>query len=142
MTLKLLNFEPGTYIEISDTMGGFRKLGLVDDSGVMYFDDAGPSATPFPIYEALKPVALGNPVSWGIEVADAHPKDHSRFAQLHAQLSAEAVDTLTLGRALYWAYTTHTYDFSRALAAGRAATQQVVDSRAGMDRLLGKAAAA
>lgn len=142
MTLKLMQFEPGTYIEISDTMGGFRKLGLVTEGGDMYLDDTGPTATPFPIYEALKPVALGNPVSWGLEVLDAHPADHPRFAQLHAQLNASGVDTLTLGRALYWAYTTHTYDYARSLAAGRAATQQVAESRAAMDQLLAKAAAA
>lgn len=142
MGLKLQTFEPGTFIEINDTMKGFRKLGLVTESGDMYFDDAGDSSTPFPIYVALEPRAVGNALSWALELADADPAEHRQFTALQERLIGAGLDTITAGRALYWAYQNHTYDYGRALAAGKAATAEVTQSRAMMDRIIAKAATA
>lgn len=142
MDMALASFEPGTYIEINDTMKGFRKLGLVADVGTMYFDEASDTATPFPIYAALSPKAVGNVVSWGLELADKNPAEHRQFNELNERLLEAGIDTITLNRAMYWAVTNHSYDYSRALAAGKAATAQVLDSRVMMDRIIKRAATA
>ncbi|CAH0356020.1 hypothetical protein [Aquabacterium sp. CECT 9606] len=142
MDMALASFEPGTYIEINDTMKGFRKLGLVADVGTMYFDEASETATPFPIYAALAPKAVGNVVSWGLELADKSPVEHRQFNELNERLLEAGIDTITLNRAMHWAVTNHSYDYSRALAAGKAATAQVLDSRVMMDRIIKRAATA
>lgn len=142
MDMRLRTFEPGTFIEINDTMKGFRKLGLVTESGDMYFDDGSDNATPFPIYDALEPRAVGNALSWGLELADRNPAEHKQFSELQQRVLDAGLDTITANRALYWAYQNHVYDYSRALAAGKAASAEVASSRAMMDRIINKAAQA
>lgn len=140
MTLNLVKFEPGTFIEISDTMKGFRKLAVVTEGGDMYFDAADETATPFPIYEALEPRNVGNSLSWGLELADKNPAEHKQFGDLHSRLVESGADTLTVNRALYWAVQNHVYDYSRALAAGKAASGEVAASRAMMDNIIARGA--
>src|ERR1019366_4151327 len=60
MNLKLKRFAPGTFVELTDTVKGFRKMGLVTDSGDMYFDLADAGSTPFPIYETSAPEPAGH----------------------------------------------------------------------------------
>lgn len=142
MQLQLLKFEADTYIELDDVITGRRKMALVLAGGDMYIDDVSSTSTPFPVYQALKPVALGTPMAWGLEVASTHPHLASNYSATHRRLTEAAdVDTLTRGRALYWAYMHRVYDYDRALAAGRAATQAVREGRARMDALLVKAGA-
>lgn len=52
-TMQFAVFPPEAIIEITDTMRGFRKLGVVAPSGLAYYDLLGdPSGdTAFPIYE-------------------------------------------------------------------------------------------
>lgn len=140
MSLDLAKFEPGTFIEISDTMKGFRKLAVVTEGGDMYFDLADETSTPFPIYAALEPRSVGNSVSWGLELADKNPAEHKLFSELHARLVESGTDTLTMNRALYWAVQNHVYDYSRAFAAGKAASGEVVASRAMMDKIIARGA--
>lgn len=143
--LKLEKFEPNTYVELTDGMKGFRKLGLVTEGGDMYFDDAGAGtkATPLPIYSYLQPKAVGNLLSWGLELANANADQHTRFVALTEKLLGDSgVDTITAGRALYWAFINRDFDYVKARAAGVAATKQVRESRAVMDRLIEKGATA
>lgn len=140
MDMSLKSFEPGTFIEINDTMKGFRKLGLVTDGGDMYFDEVSDTATPFPIYEALDPQSIGNSLSWGLELADKNASEHRQYSQLQQRLIDAGIDTITAARSLYWAYQNHSYDYSRALAAGKAASAEVTSSRAMMDRIITKTA--
>jgi len=142
MDLKLQQFQPGIYIEISDVMQGFRKIGLVTEGGDMYLDLANDRATPLPIYAAMQPIAIGNSVSWALELADQRPAEHGEFTELQTRVLSEGLDTITANRALYWAYQNHVYDASRAIAAGRAATAQVESSRQMMDGLIVHAASA
>ncbi|MBY0365167.1 MAG: hypothetical protein K2X12_02910 [Burkholderiaceae bacterium] len=142
MGLKLKTFEPGTFIEINDVMKGFRKLGRVTESGSMYFDDGSKTATPFPIYEALDPVAVGNTLSWGLELADQNPAQHREYVELQERLVNTGLDTFTVARVLYWAYRNRVFDYARALVGGKAATAEVSDSRVMMDRIITKAATA
>lgn len=142
MNLKLKRFEPGTFVELTDTVKGFRKLCLVTDSGDMYFDLVGQDATPFPIYEVSIPVAVGNTLSWSLELADKDPARHRVFTSLHAYLVNGKFDSITVARALRWAVLNANFDPRQALAAGLAATEQVRESRAMIDRIASRAVAA
>ena len=61
-TMQFAVFPPEAIIEITDTMRGFRKLGVVAPSGLAYYDLLGdPSGdTAFPIYEAMQPQDVGD----------------------------------------------------------------------------------
>lgn len=142
MSLALKSFQPGTYIELNDTIHGFRKLALVADSGDMYFDLIDEHSTPFPIYEVANPEAAGTVVSWGLDIAANRPAEQVKFAELQARLADVKLDSLTRCRALYFAYKQRDYDFHRALQAGRNATAEVEKSRVVMDRLIHKSASA
>lgn len=142
MDMSLKTFEPGIFIEISDTMHGFRKLALVTESGDMYFDLMNADTTPFPIYEALEPRAVGNALSWAFEIAEKSKSEHEQFTALQTRLLESDFDSLTISRSLYWAYQNHAYDYVRAAQAGKEATEQVASSRGTMDRLIHKAAIA
>lgn len=140
--MALKHFEPGSYIEITDTIDGFRKVGVVTEGGDMYFDQVTGDCTPFPIYEALEPAGLGNPLSWGLELAETNPAEHASYIKLSETLLAGDLDSLTVARALLWASRNHVYDYSRVLAEARAATNQVAQSRSRMDRIIRKGALA
>lgn len=140
--MKTAHFEPETLIEIDDTIGGFRKLAIVDDSTRAYFDLVEDAATAFPTYEALRPVAVGNALSWGFELIDQDAASAQAFIRLQDCLLATGVDSLTYSRALFWAYQVRTFGVAEALRAGREATNQVRQSRLLMDRLTRRAGAA
>ena len=142
MNLKLMRFAPDTYVELTDTVKGFRKLCLVIGAGDMYLDLVGEGSTPFPIYEVSKPVPAGNTLAWSLELADKDPGQHRLFASLHAYLVKAKVDTITAARTMRWAIQNGDFDIRRASAAGAAATEQVRDSRAMIDRIAARADAA
>ena len=142
MNLKLMRFAPETYVELTDTVKGFRKLCLVTGSGDMYLDLVGEGSTPFPIYEVSKPVAVGNTLAWSLELADKDPGQHRLFTALHAHLVKSKVDTITAARTLRWAIQNGDFDIRRACAVGAAATEQVRDSHAMIDRIVARASAA
>ena len=142
MNLTLMRFAPDTYVELTDTIKGFRKLCLVTGAGDMYLDLVGEGSTPFPIYEVSKPVAVGNTLAWSLELADRDPGQHRLFTSLHAHLVKAKLDTITVARTLRWAIQNGDFDVRRACAAGGAATERVRDSRVMIDRIVARANAA
>jgi hypothetical protein len=142
MNLKLKRFEPGTYVELTDTIKGFRKLCLVTGAGDMYFDLADLGSTPFPIYEVSVPVDVGNTLSWSLALADKDPERHRAFTSLHAYLVSTKVDSITLARALRWAIVNANFEPRQAFAAGTAETARVRGSRDMIDRVAARASAA
>ena len=142
MTLQLRKFEPATFIELTDTVKGFRKLGLVTDSGDMYLDLAEEGSTPFPIYAELNPISVGNTLSWSLQLADKDPKKQGKYAALHAQLVENKIDTITAARALRWSVQNDDFAYLTALGAGRAATDAVRGSRAMIDKIVARGATA
>jgi hypothetical protein len=140
--MELVRFEPGTYIEIDDTMKGFRKLARVAEGGTMYYDEVSAEATPFPIYSALKPEGVGDALAWGLRLAEKDQSEHAKYTALQEQMQDAGWDTLSIARGLYWAYSNRVYDFARASAATKAANEEVRQSREMMDRLIRKGAAA
>ncbi|WP_062791460.1 hypothetical protein [Aquitalea pelogenes] len=140
--MKTAHFEPDTLIEIDDTLGGFRKLAIVTGSGDGYIDLIDEDAPAFPTYEALSPVAIGNSLSWGLELIDQDAEQAREFIALQRHLMAAGIDSLTYNRALFWAYQTRALGFAEALRAGREATDRVQQSRLQMDRLIRRGRAA
>ena len=140
--MQTIRFEPDTLIEIDDTMRGFRKLAIVCESGEGCIDLIEEDATAFPTYEALRPLTVGNSLSWGLELIDQDPGQARAFIALQGRLMAAGIDSLTYARALYWAYQTRTFGFAEVLAAGRAATDQVRQSRQFLDQLAKRGRAA
>lgn len=140
--MKTAHFEPDTLIEIDDTLGGFRKLAIVTGSGDGYIDLIDEDAPAFPTYEALSPVAIGNSLSWGLELIDQDADQAREFIALQPRLMAAGIDSLTYNRALFWAYQTRAFGFAETLQAGREATDQVQQSRLQMDRLIRRGRAA
>lgn len=141
MNLKLMRFEPGTFVELTDTIKGFRKLCLVTGAGDMYFDLADFGATPFPIYQLSAPVNVGNTLSWSLELADRDPEWHRAYTALHAHLVSIKIDSITLARALRWAIVSANFEPRQATAAGTAETERVRESRAVIDRVAARASA-
>lgn len=132
--MEIGRFEPETLIELDD-LRGFRKLAIVAGAGDAYIDLIDEDAPSWPLYQALNPVPIGNSLSWGLMILDQRPIDAGAFNALHRQLAAAGLDSLTFNRALYWAYQEHTYGYAEALQAGRAATDQVYQSRRSLNHL-------
>ena len=142
-TMQFAVFPPEAIIEITDTMRGFRKLGVVAPSGLAYYDLLGdPSGdTAFPIYEAMQPQDVGDPTSWAFELVDTDPQAAQQYQELNGRLLDAGIDTLTYYRALKWARDSGRYDdLDAALAAGREATELVRESRQYLDGLVASAA--
>lgn len=132
--MKIATFEPESLIELDD-MQGFRKLAIVTGAGDAYVDLIDDDAPAWPLYLALHPVAIGNSLSWSMLTLDQRPIEASPFNALHRRLCAAGLDSLTFNRALYWAFQNRCYGYAEALRAGRAATDQVRQSRQSLDRL-------
>jgi len=140
--MRAARFEPETLIELDDAMQGFRKLAIVAESGEAYVDLIEDDATPFPTYQALRPVTVGNSLSWAFEILDQRPNEARAFAELQRRLLDAGLDSLTYNRALHWAYQARAYGFTQALRAGREATDQVRQSRMQMDQIVRRGRAA
>jgi hypothetical protein len=134
--MDIAKFAPDVLIEIDDALQGFRKLGVVTESGQAYIDLAESDATPFPIYQALSPIAVGDPLGWAFEIMDRRPAEFGAYSALQKSLLAAGVDSLTYYRALYWACQAGEYDSTKCLQAGQSATEQVRQSRQQMDNIL------
>lgn len=139
MTTKIQNFQPGVYIELDDVFTGTRKIARVTETGQSYDDLDEKDATPFPIYEALKPVEVGNILGWGLHLVDHHPDEHPKFRALVDQLIHSGVDVLTYNRAAHWAFIAHNYDYATALAEGKKATALIHAARIQMDLIISSA---
>ncbi len=140
--MNIVSFEPGIFIEIDDVFSGTRKVARVTETGQSYDDLDELGATPFPIYEALKPVEVGNILGWGLHLVDSFPQEHAGFKELVDKLIASGADVLTYNRAAYWAFTQHKYDFVAALEAGQAQTATVKKGRKAMDTIIATAGVA
>lgn len=140
--MEIVRFEPETLIEIDDTMLGFRKLAIVAESSSSFIDLIEDDASTFPIYAALHPQAIGNALSWGLELLDQDADQSRAFGALHSQILAAGVDSLTRNRALFWAYQVRSFGVAEALTAGRSATDQVRQSRRLLDQLAKRGRAA
>lgn len=124
MSLERLN--PGTFIEVDDPVMGGRKIGLVDDTGVGYYDIHGDGELPKPLHSELNPVGLGSIVSWGNEVPAS---EYEGFVNAWDVLTRRNLDVLTIARAMRWACANHGYDPELLERMGLAETEKILKGR-------------
>lgn len=124
MTVEYL--PPGTYVEVNDIMSGSRKLGLVDETGMGYFDIHGPNELPKPLFSELMPNALGSITSWLAELDDAG-RDHA--TEIWDTLTRKNLDVLTIARAVRWALANQSIDIELIEHMGHEATRLVMMGR-------------
>ena len=124
MSLERLN--PGSIIEVDDPVMQGRKLGLVDSSGVGYFDIHGENELPKPIHSELNPVELGSITSWSQEVDE---ETYPQFVEAWEQLTRKNLDVLTIARALRWGLANNSLDADLLEQMGVAETERVLKGR-------------
>ena len=124
MSLERLN--PGSIIEVDDPVMQGRKLGLVDDSGVGYFDIHGENELPKPIHSELKPVELGSITSWSLDVAE---ETYPQFVEAWEQLTRKGLDVLTIARALRWGLANNSLDADLLEQMGIGETERILKGR-------------
>ena len=134
--LKTMRFMPEVYIEIDDVATGERKMARVAENGTTYLDLADDDATPFPIWEHLKPEEVGNILGWGLWLVDHHREDYPSWTGLVDRLIHSGQDVLTYNRAAHWAFKNRNYDYAKAIAAGVQATERVRLGRKKLDGIL------
>lgn len=127
-TPKIVSFAPGTFIELDDPLTGKRRLVMVADSGVEfydYLDEVNP--TPLAILDVLSPVEWGDCRSVADEIMlGGNYEGYKAFSDMLIILcdSDAANDKLTLNRAAKWAIDNKSFDVSRAAKAGVLATEE------------------
>ncbi|MDI1299773.1 hypothetical protein [Methylotenera sp.] len=123
---KVISFAPGTFIELDDPLSGKRRLVLVAESGVDfydYLDEVNP--TPLGILDVLSPVEIGDCRSLADELMlGGNYESYKAFSEMLLVLcdTPAANDKLTLNRAAKWAFDNKCYDTNRASSFGVLAT--------------------
>lgn len=121
--LRLITFEPGTFVELDDPMTGKRRLVLVCSSGTEFVDyiDYDAPATPFAILDVFDPVAWGDGAAIGVELLlEGKLAQHEKFSAFYLALcdTGAGGDVLTLNRAIKWAFEKQNFELDNVAAAG------------------------
>ena len=97
--MSLERLPPATFVELADVVAGGRKLVLVDETGVGYFDLLADGELPKPLRVELMPTPLGTIQAWlnGME-----PERAQAMAQAWQELIDRQNDVLTIARAIRW----------------------------------------
>lgn len=95
MTIERL--PPGEIVELRDPVMGGLKLGLVDETGIGYFDIHADNELPKPIHSELEPRSLGAVESW---LGDLDPAFAESLTKAWLELTRKNLDVLTIARAL------------------------------------------
>lgn len=135
----LTSFEPGVFIRLNDVMTGVRKLARVTENGQAYIDLDNENCTPLPIYTTLQPEEAGNILGWGLYLVDHHPEHHQAWRALCDRLITSGEGVLTYNRAAHWAFVNRTFDFDKAMAAGKEESAAIASGRQTLDDMAQKA---
>ena len=95
--MTILRLVPGEIIEMRDPVNQGTKLGVVDETGIGYYDHHAEGELPKPIHGELDPRSLGNVTSW-FSVLD--PDFAAALSAAWRELTARNLDVLTIARAL------------------------------------------
>lgn len=124
--MKLASFRPGVCIELDNLITGEgRYLVQVVGDGrqfVDYADEAG-TPPPLPIFEAARPVLVGDFTSIKFEVMENRPEDFQAFSDfINALLDqmGSRYNFLVFHRAVKWGYDNRKYSAAAALEAAQA----------------------
>lgn len=130
----LEHLPPGTIVEVDDLLMKGRKLGLVDDTGVGYYDIHDSGEIPKPLHTDLKPMGLGHIAEWPMMLEQAQAEE---FTAAWEYLTNRGLDILTLARALRWGMANNAFDSETLLKMGRAATETVLEGRKALTQAAG-----
>ncbi|WP_240702152.1 hypothetical protein [Trinickia terrae] len=113
-------------VELDDPVMGGNKLGLVDESGVGYFDLLDDGEIPKPIQAEFNPRSLGPIETW---IGGVPPERREWWVQAWRELSRRRLDILTLARALRWGLDNQSVDIDLIEQMGREASQRIQAGR-------------
>lgn len=123
--MSLERLTPGSLVELDDLVMKGRKLGLVDDTGVGYFDIHADGEIPKPLHSDLKPESLGDIGDW----KPLDPEEGAAFVEAWEVLTNRGLDLLTLARAMRWGVVNGAYDPETLEKMGKAQTELIVSGR-------------
>lgn len=133
MTSKILTLEPRSIVSIADVINGGRKLAVLDEKGMGYFDILGPDEMPKALLDGLEPVVQPQIP----EMLSVLPQDEMEvLLQVWEKLTSDNLDVLTIYRALSWAIDNKSGDADLVERMGRAATDQILAGRSVVERAL------
>ncbi|CAJ6611947.1 hypothetical protein [Burkholderia arboris] len=124
MTIERL--PPGDIVEMRDPVMGGLKLGLVDDTGLGYFDIHGENELPKVIHSELQPRALGSVGSW---LRDLDPEFAEALTRAWVEMVNKRLDVLTIARALRAGIDQQITVVELLEEAGKQATERVLAGR-------------
>lgn len=121
MSTSIYSLPPGTFVELTDLILSVRKLGLVDETGLGYFE-LHTDELPKPLHIASQPVGVGSIASW-ITVLDEDEAEP--WMNAWDELTSRNLDVLTIARGLRWGMENAIADVDLLQKMGEAATEQV-----------------
>ncbi|WP_432262894.1 hypothetical protein [Cupriavidus sp. TMH.W2] len=121
-----MKLGPGSYVELEDIMTNQRKLAVVDESGIGYYDLIGDDELPKPLHVELKPAPLGSVPSW---LQDMEEERAQALGRVWLQLSESGLDALTVARAVRWGVLNDNTDLELVRKAGQTQTDLIVAGR-------------
>ncbi len=139
---EVARFDRRTVIELTDLVGGFRKLAVVTEDLVSHYDTTNLENNQiWPTFIKQNPVAVGDPADWLVDLffegeESGDLSQHAAYSEMQDELLTTCPDTLTYYRACYWALKNRDYDAAKALAAGQSETDKVVAALAAMDKVV------
>ncbi|KVV07451.1 hypothetical protein [Burkholderia ubonensis] len=124
MTIERLT--PGEIVEMRDPVMGGLKLGLVDDTGLGYFDIHGENELPKLIHSELQPRPLGPIESW---LRDLEPPFAEALSRAWLEMVGKRIDVLTIARALRAGIEQQITVVELLEQAGKQATDRIIAGR-------------
>lgn len=124
MTIERLT--PGNIVMLTDPLMGAEKLGLVDDTGLGYYDIHGADEVPKPLLPELSAKDLGAISSWsnGLPIELREP-----FVDAWNVLTDRNLDVLTIARGLLFGLQNQLFDPDDLAAYGHGETLKVLKGR-------------
>jgi len=132
--MHLEHLPPGSIVELDDIIMGGRKLGLVDDTGVGYYDIHGEGELPKPLHTDLQPLGLGVIAEWIARIDEQQIGDFNAAWEF---LTNRGFDLLTIARGMRWGLANASFDPATLEKMGQAATETVLAGRATLTKALG-----
>lgn len=124
--MKLASFKPGVFIELDNLITGKgRYLVEVVGDGRQFVDyvDETDTPTPLPIFEATRPVLVGDFTTYKVELMEKRPEDmrvFSGFINALLDRMGSNYNSLIFHRAVKWGYDNQNYSDAAALEAAQA----------------------
>lgn len=131
MSLERIN--PGSLIEITDPILNGRKVAIVDDTGLGYYDLIGPDELPKPIHSEMEPVQLGPMQSWMKALpAELEPD----FIAAWDGLLSRGLDVLAVARGLAYAMKTHDFSLDKLERTAQEEADRIRQARSVLEQAL------